>query len=84
MMPARKAAPGYDPRLYFVVLNSDHPGWLFRWSDEAHLSNFVGDTAGCLARRRCEVITEAPPLADTGGEILLRFVGTGIASEGAA
>ncbi len=84
MMPNRKATPGYDPRLYFVVLNSHHPGWVFRWSDDAHLANFVGDTTGCLARRRCEVITEAPPLADTTGEIVLRFIGTGLASEGAA
>jgi|SRR6266571_6096904 len=83
-MPNRKATAGYDPRLYFVVLNSRHPGWMFRWCDDTHLASFVGDTPGCLARRRCEVITEAPPLQDTGGEILLRFVGTDIASEGAA
>ena len=78
-MPQRKVTEGYDPRLYWVVLNSQHSAWLFRWSDEAHLPNFVADTPGCLARRRCEVISEPPPLQDTNGEILLRFVGTGIA-----
>ena len=83
-MPQRKTTPGYDPRLYFVVLNSRHPGWLFRWCDENHLSNFVGDTPGCSARRRCEVITEPPPLPDTSGKMFLRFVGTGTAKEGAA
>jgi len=78
-MPDRKATAGYEPRLYFVVLNSHHPGYMFRWCDDSHLANFVGDTSDCLARRRCEVVTEAPPLADTSGDILLRFVGTGVA-----
>jgi len=82
-MPERKRTPGYDPRLYWVVLNSQYSGWLFRWSDEAHLANFVADTPGCLARRRCEVIAEPPPL-ESAGEILLRFVGTGTAQQGAA
>ena len=83
-MPDRKTSAGYDPRLYFVVLNSGHPGYMFRWCDDSHLASFVDDTPGCLARRRCEVVTEAPPLPDTSGEILLRFVETGIAPQGAA
>ena len=78
-MPTRKTTAGYDPRLYFVVLNSHHPGWMFRWCDDAHLANFVGNTAACSARRHCEIITEAPPFTATSGEIELRFVGTGIA-----
>ncbi len=79
-MPVRKATIGYDPRLYFVVLNSRHPAWIFRWCDDGHLANFVGDTPACPARRHCEVITEDPPFTETGGEISLRFLGTGIAS----
>ena len=79
-MPRRKATAGYDPRLYFVVLNSRHPAWMFRWSDDAHMGNFIGDTAVCGARRHCEIITEAPPFTETSGEIVLRFIGTGVAS----
>jgi hypothetical protein len=82
-MPERKGTPGYDPRLYFVVLNG-HAAWLFRWCEERHIPSFVGDTEGCLARRHCEIVTEPPPLTDFDGEVLLRFVGTGIAKEGAA
>lgn len=74
----QKAKPGYDPRLYFVALQNAQPAWLFRWSDDAHISHFVGDTPGCAARRRCEVIAEVQlstlwPL-DTGQVVQLRFV----------
>jgi hypothetical protein len=54
----RKQTPGYDPRLYFAALDGKQPVWVFRWSDNAHLENFVSDTPGCSARRRCEVVAE--------------------------
>src|SRR5262245_29483854 len=57
-LPERKAIPGYDPRLYFVVLNLKQPAWLFRWSAPKYLANFVGDTAECAAFRHCELIAE--------------------------
>src|SRR5260370_9267522 len=40
-MPRRKATAGYDPRLYFVVLNSRHPAWMFRWPYDPHMGNFA-------------------------------------------
>lgn len=74
----RKDTPGYDPRLYFVKLERQQPAWLFRWSDRAYLPSFVGDTEGCAAARRCELVAEVRlsdlwPL-DAGHEITLSFV----------
>lgn len=57
-IPWRKESPGYDPRLYFVALDGTKPAWVFRWSDNEHLNSFVGDTPGCLAPRRLEVVSE--------------------------
>jgi hypothetical protein len=74
----RKTTPGYDPRLYFIALTNRQPAWLFRWSDDEHIQNFVGDTPGCPARRRCEVIAEVNLSAllrlDTGAEVTFHFV----------
>ncbi len=74
----RKSQPGYDPRLYFVVLENKEPGWLFRWSDDRDMGNFVGDTPDCDARRFCELIAETHlsslwPL-DSGHTVQLRFL----------
>jgi hypothetical protein len=55
----RKSQPGYDPRLYFAAINRTEPAWLFRWSDNAYLEEFVGDTSECLAPRLFEVVAEA-------------------------
>jgi len=75
--PQRKATPGYDPRLYLIVLQDTQPAWLFRWSDNQHISNFVADTAGCPATHRCEVIAEDHLSElwglDRGGSVMLRF-----------
>ena len=73
----RKDIPGYDPGLYFAALNGRQPAWVFRWSDDAYLESFVGDTERCSARRRCEVVAETHlsslwPL-DTGETVLLQF-----------
>jgi hypothetical protein len=77
-LPARKATPGYDPRLYFVVLDNRYPAWLFRWCDTMHLGNFVGDTTGCRATRRCELVAETQLSsklpAKPDGRVDLRFV----------
>ena len=74
----RKTTQGYDPRLYFIAMTDRTPAWLFRWSDDAHIHNFVGDTAGCTARRRCEIIAEVNLSAvwplDSGREVTFHFV----------
>jgi len=74
----RKATPGYDPRLYFIALTNRQPAWLFRWSDDAYIQNFVADTPGCSARRRCEVIAEVNLSAlwplDAGAEVTFHFL----------
>jgi hypothetical protein len=76
-LPRRKLTPGYDPRLYAVSLQDIQPAWLFRWSDQAHLANFVGDRDGCSALQRCEVVAEVHLSGrwglDAGAEITLRF-----------
>lgn len=54
----RKETPGYDPRLYPIVLMGIQRAWLFRWAALPDLHRFVSDTAECLLRRRCEVIGE--------------------------
>jgi len=46
-----KAQPGYDPRLYEVVLDRSIRAWLFRWSAPGSLHHFSG-------KRSCEVIAE--------------------------
>src|SRR5262245_51369308 len=58
LLPARKAQPGYDPRLYLVVINGTIRAWLFRWSATAHMHHFVGDLTGCPRPRNCEVVAE--------------------------
>ena len=73
-----RTTPGYDPRLYFIALTNKQPAWLFRWSDDAYIQNFVGDTPACAARRRCEVIAEVNLSAlwplDSGAEVRFHFV----------
>jgi len=87
-LPQRKATPGYDPRLYFVVLNHREPAWLFRWSAPDARTNFVGNTPSCVAHRRCELIAETDLShlwqAGSDPEIWLRFVGTTLPPKGAA
>lgn len=68
---------GFSPRLYPVFLNNEHPAWLYRWSAEPDLRNFVADADGCVAERRCEVVAEVhltTALAlERGDEVVLRF-----------
>ena len=76
-LPGRKVTPGYDPRLYFAALERTQPVWVFRWSDDGYIQNFVGDTPGCPARRRLEVVAEVHlsslwPL-DGGQTVALHF-----------
>lgn len=55
----RRGQPGFDPRLYPVVLNGRHKAWLFRWSDEAYRTCFVGDSERCLSSRACEIVASS-------------------------
>ena len=51
-----KQKVGYSPRLYPVRINGLE-AWLFRWSDDAHLENIVGDRPACPRELFCEVIS---------------------------
>jgi hypothetical protein len=58
----RRGQAGFDPRLYRAQVRTGDllvNGWVYRWSDEDHRSNFVGSTAECPSDRFCEFVTEA-------------------------
>lgn len=79
LMPlaARRNTPGYDPRLYDVMINGTEPGWVFRWSGQSALRSFVGD-GECRAEARLEVVAKRN-LRDalnlsTGSPVNIQFV----------
>jgi len=60
VQPAWRATqPGFDPRLYRVTLNGQVEAWLYRWSAEADLRTFVGDTTLCSAECHCEIVAQS-------------------------
>ena len=69
----RRRQSGFDPRLYPVTLNGKVPAWLYRWSAEADLHTFVGDTPLCPAERHCEIVATSNLRASMGlkdGDVL--------------
>jgi hypothetical protein len=74
VQPASRATkPGFDPRLYRVILNRQVQAWLYRWSAEADLRTFVGDTALCSAECHCEIVAQSnlrAALALKDGDVL--------------
>jgi hypothetical protein len=55
-LEGRRFQPGYDPRLYPVLVNEAVLAWVFRWSADDVSLSFVGTTSSCAGPKQLEII----------------------------